>query len=141
MKLATVDGLAPTELRCFRDARGALVPVDLPAVVPFAVVRLFWVYDVPAGTSRGSHAHKECHQFLVCVAGTVAVEAYDGSAERSFVLTEGQALHLPPGIFATERYVAPGSVLMVFCDRSYEPADYLTEREAFLAYRRQMQPG
>jgi dTDP-4-dehydrorhamnose 3,5-epimerase-like enzyme len=141
MTLPTIDSLNPVTFRCQRDARGALVALDLPAAVPFPVVRAFWVFDVPADTARGAHAHKQCQQFLVCVTGSVAVEVFDGSAERSIALAEGQALHVPPGIFATERYVTPGSVLMVFCDRPYEPADYLTDRAAFLAHRRQMEAG
>jgi dTDP-4-dehydrorhamnose 3,5-epimerase-like enzyme len=135
----TVDDLKPVAFRCFRDERGALVALDLLSAVPFPVARTFWVYDVPAGTARGSHAHKFCQQFLVCVTGSVSVEMFDGSAERSISLTEGQAVHVPPGIFATERYLAPGSVLMVFCDRPYEPADYLTDRAAFIGHRRQLE--
>lgn len=141
MTLPTVDSLNPVAFRCHRDERGALVALDLPSAVPFPVARIFWIYDAPAGTARGSHAHKICQQFLVCVTGSVSVEVFDGSAERAIPLTEGQAVHVPPGIFATERYLAPGSVLMVFCDRPYEPADYLTNRAAFLAHRREMEAG
>ena len=75
------------------------------------MVRAFWS-SMPAGTARGAHAHKQCQQFLVCVTGSVVIEIFDGSAERSIALAEGQALHVPPG-FSTERYTAPGSVLMV----------------------------
>jgi dTDP-4-dehydrorhamnose 3,5-epimerase-like enzyme len=141
MTLPTVDTLDPVAFRCHRDARGTLVALDLPSAVPFAVVRAFWVFDVPAGTARGAHAHKLCRQFLVCVSGSVAVEVFDGSAEGSITLGAGEALYVPPGIFATERYLAPGSVLMVFCDRPYEPADYLTDRAAFIAYRRELEAG
>jgi dTDP-4-dehydrorhamnose 3,5-epimerase-like enzyme len=137
----TVDDLEPVAFRCFRDARGALVALDLPAAVPFPAARVFWVFDVPADTARGAHAHKQCRQFLVCVTGSVTVELFDGSAERLIALAEGQALHVPPGIFATERYTAPGTVLMVFCDRPYEPADYLTDRAVFVAYRRELEAG
>jgi dTDP-4-dehydrorhamnose 3,5-epimerase-like enzyme len=138
MKLPTVDSLVLLQLRCFRDDRGALVPLDVATVVPFSIVRIFWVYDVPANSSRGSHAHKECHQFLVCMVGSVDVDLFDGSSERTIALAEGQGLHVPPGIFATERYATPGSILIVFCDRPYETADYLTDRAVFIAYRRAM---
>jgi dTDP-4-dehydrorhamnose 3,5-epimerase-like enzyme len=134
--LATVDDLEPVAFRLFRDARGVLVPVDLAQSLPFKAARFFWIFDVPAGQVRGAHAHKLCHQFLICALGSVQVEATDGRAERSYELTAGQALHVPPGLFTAEHYLAPGSVLMVFCDRPYEPQDYLNDREAFLAYRR-----
>jgi dTDP-4-dehydrorhamnose 3,5-epimerase-like enzyme len=134
--LATVDDLDPVEFRLFRDARGALVPIELAKSLPFRVARFFWIFDVPAGQVRGAHAHRLCHQFLICALGSVQVEATDGRAERAFELTTGQALHVPPGLFTAERYMTTGSVLMVFCDRPYEPEDYLHDREAFLAYRR-----
>jgi dTDP-4-dehydrorhamnose 3,5-epimerase-like enzyme len=136
--LATVDDLQPVAFRLFRDSRGVLVPIELAQSLPFKVARFFWIFDVPAGQVRGAHAHKLCHQFLICALGSVQVEATDGRAERSIELTVGQALHVPPGLFTAERYVAPGSILMVFCDRPYEPEDYLNDREAFLAYRRNL---
>jgi dTDP-4-dehydrorhamnose 3,5-epimerase-like enzyme len=135
--LATVDDLKPVAFRLFRDARGVLAPIELTQSLPFKVARFFWIFDVPPGQVRGAHAHKLCQQFLICAVGSVQVEAYDGRAERTIALTAGQALHVPPGLFTAERYVAPGSVLMVFCDRPYEPDDYLNDRDAFLAYRRQ----
>jgi dTDP-4-dehydrorhamnose 3,5-epimerase-like enzyme len=135
--LATVDDLKPVALRLFRDARGVLVPIELAQSLPFKVARFFWIFDVPAGQVRGAHAHKLCQQFLICALGSVQVEAYDGRAERAIVLTAGQALHVLPGLFTAERYGTPGSVLMVFCDRPYEPEDYLNDRDAFLAYRRE----
>ncbi|HLY45170.1 MAG TPA: FdtA/QdtA family cupin domain-containing protein [Stellaceae bacterium] len=138
MRLPTVASLKPAALPSFRDEHGVLVPIDLAQAVPFPVVRVFWVCDVPPGTIRGGHAHKACQQFLVCVAGSLAVEADDGVAQRSVRLSAGSALHIPPGIFAAERYETPGAVLMVFCDRPYEPADYLSDRAAFIAYRRRL---
>jgi len=134
-RLATVDDLEPVAFRLFRDPRGVLVPIELAQSLPFKVARFFWIFDVPPGQVRGAHAHKLCHQFLICALGSVHVEATDGRAERSIVLSEGQGLHVPPALFTAERYVAPGSVLMVFCDRPYEPEDYLADRDAFLAYR------
>ena len=134
--LPTIAALQKITLQSFRDPRGVLVPVDLAQVVPFPVARVFWVYDVPVGTSRGGHAHKICQQFLVCMTGSVTVQIFDGAAERSVPLAAGDALYVPPGIFAAEEYGSPDAVLLVFCDRPYEPADYLTDRAAFLAYRR-----
>lgn len=135
MQLPSVDMLEPAVLNAFRDARGVLVPIDLATTVPFPVARVFWVSDVPSGTSRGGHAHKACQQYLVCITGAVCVDVFDGTAERSIDLAAGTALHVRAGIFATERYASPGSVLMVFCDRAYERSDYLTDRAEFVAWR------
>jgi UDP-2-acetamido-3-amino-2,3-dideoxy-glucuronate N-acetyltransferase len=134
--LPTVDDLQPVAFRLFGDQRGVLVPVELPQSIPFKVMRFFWIFDVPVGSVRGAHGHKACHQYLICAVGSVRVEAYDGTAERSIALTAGQALHVPPALFTAERYEMPGSVLMVFCDRPYELEDYLTDRDAFVEHRK-----
>jgi hypothetical protein len=136
--LATVDDLRPIAFRLFADPRGTLVPIELPQSLPFKVARFFWIFDVPAGEVRGAHAHKLCHQLMVCAIGSLRVEADDGQAARSIALTPGQALHVPPALFTAERFDTPGTVLMVFCDRPYEFDDYLNDREALRAWRRQV---
>jgi hypothetical protein len=67
----------------------------------------------------------------------VHVQAFDGRTEHLIALTAGQALHVPPTLFTAERFDAPGTVLMVFCDRPYELNDYLTDRDSLAAYRRE----
>jgi hypothetical protein len=136
--LPTIDDLTPVAHRQFRDERGVLVPIELSRSVPFVVVRLFWVVDVPAGTARGAHAHKICHQYLICAAGSLHVEVFDGVADRTIALAAGQALHVPPAIYAAERFDTPRSLLMVLCDRPFEDEDYIMERDELVAYRQQL---
>jgi dTDP-4-dehydrorhamnose 3,5-epimerase-like enzyme len=133
--LATVGDLEPVSFRLFRDERGVLVSLEMSQSIPFQVVRFFWVCDVPAGTIRGSHGHKTCHQYMVCGAGSLRVDLDDGHAQRSIALAAGDALHVPPGIFASEHFDAPGSILMVFCSSEYEPDDYITDRNSLVIYR------
>jgi dTDP-4-dehydrorhamnose 3,5-epimerase-like enzyme len=123
----TLDQLIVVDLPQFRESRGLLVPVEFSEFVPFAVKRMFWISDVPAGGVRGGHAHKHCHQFAICITGRVAIEAFDGRTKRTIELAAGQALHIKPGIFTTERFIVPASILSVLCDRPYEPTDYLYE--------------
>lgn len=120
-----IDQLTVIELPHFRDSRGLLVPVEFSNLVPFPVKRMFWIVDVPTGGVRGGHGHKRCHQFAICTAGQVAIEAFDGRANRTLLLSPGQALHIPPGIITTERFIIPHTVLSVLCDRTYDPDDYL----------------
>ena len=124
---SVVDELAVIDLPQFRDVRGLLVPLEFLNAVPFEVRRMFWIVDVPPGGTRGGHAHKRCDQFAICISGHVAIEAFDGRSKRTFELRTGQALHIRPGIFTTERFIAPGSILSVLCDRPYESTDYLYE--------------
>ncbi len=131
----TVDQLLIVDLPKFKEQRGLLVPLELQTFVPFAVKRLFWISDVPLGEVRGAHAHKLCHQFLICTAGRLSIDAFDGTVDRRFELLVGQAVHIKPGIFTIERFLNPGSILTVLCDREYEVDDYLVDRESTVQFR------
>lgn len=120
-----LDDLDVIDLPQFRDSRGLLVPVEFAQFVPFDVKRMFWITDVPARGARGGHAHKHCHQFAICLTGLVAIEAFNGKTKRTIELRAGQALHIKPRIFTTERFLVSGSILSVLCDRPYEATDYL----------------
>ena len=133
--LPSVDDLRIDTIRGFRDPRGVLFPAELPALAGFAPLRLFWISEVPADTVRGGHAHRACSQYLICCTGRVGVAAFDGNDERHLPLLPGQGVLLPPGIYASQIFEAPGSLLLVLCDQPYDPADYLHSREEFAAYR------
>jgi|ERR1700733_2255709 len=124
---SAIDQLTVVELPQFREPRGVLMPVEFSRFVPFEVKRMFWITEVPEGGARGGHAHKQCHQFAICITGRVAIEAFDGRAKRTIELALGQALHIKPMIFTTERFITPGSILAVLCDRAYGPTDYVYE--------------
>jgi dTDP-4-dehydrorhamnose 3,5-epimerase-like enzyme len=119
------------------DHRGALCPIELSRVLSFPLVRLFWVSRVPAGQERGGHAHKQCSQYLICVEGQVTVSVHDGNRMSEFHLGPGQALLVPPAIWASERY-GEGAILLVLCDRPYEKEDYIADMDVFLTYRREL---
>ena len=124
---ASVEELTVIDLPQFAEPRGVLVPVEFSKFVPFDVKRMFWIASVPKGGTRGGHAHKLCHQFAVCMAGRVVIEAFDGRTRRVLELAAGQALHIKPGIYSTERFIDAATVLSVLCDRPYEANDYLHE--------------
>ena len=116
--------------KLFGDDRGRLGVIDLVGHAPFVPVRIFWISEVPAGRIRGGHAHKACSQFVVCLQGKVVIDAFDGTTNARFVLEVGDFINLVPGIFATEEFVEPGSLLLVVCDRPYEADDYIHDRNA-----------
>src|SRR5688572_20420655 len=84
MTLATVDTCVIHELPKITDRRGNLTFVEGGRHVPFDISRVFYLYDVPTAEGRGAHAHREQHQFLVCLAGSFDVEIDDGT-ERKLV--------------------------------------------------------
>jgi acetyltransferase-like isoleucine patch superfamily enzyme len=119
----------------FSDLRGRLVAGEMPTdTVPFAPRRWFLVYDVPSREVRGEHAHRVCHQFLICVAGGVRVALDDGS-RRSEILLDSRTLglYIPPMVWATQYRYEPESVLLVLASHPYDPDDYIREYDQFLA--------
>jgi dTDP-4-dehydrorhamnose 3,5-epimerase-like enzyme len=120
-----------------RDPRGALTVVEFSKSVPFAVARLFYVSGVPAGTSRGGHAHYRCSQYVICQVGRLGISLTDGVREHALELSSGQAILIEPGIFATQTYLDDESVLLVLCDRPYEAEDYIHGMDAFVKYCRE----
>src|SRR5438094_557420 len=113
--LARVSDLRVDRVEGRRDSRGTLYPVELSRSVTFTPVRLFWILDVPVGTIRGEHGHKLCSQYLICCAGKIDVTAFDGISEAAFGLGAGHALHIPPGIYAQQRFQKADTMLLVLC--------------------------
>lgn len=121
------------DLAGFVDQRGSLVVGEVPSSLPFDVKRFFYVSNVPEGEPRGIHAHRECHQFLVCVAGTVKAMVDDGEHRQVFTLSSnGQGLHLPPLTWGCQYDYSSDAVLLVLASHPYDPDDYIHEYEEFL---------
>jgi len=135
--MPSVSDVRIDELPQMRDARGVLCVAEFSKFVPFAVVRIYFVRDVPAKSARGHHAHHRCSQYMICQAGRLQIDIFDGANERRLDLAPGQAVLIKPGIFATETYVEPGTLMLVLCDRPYEADDYIHSLDDF---QRAVQP-
>ncbi len=118
----------------FVDLRGSLTSGDLPSdAVPFVPERWFFVYDVPSREVRGEHAHRVCHQFLICVSGQVVVALDDGTHRNEVVLDAPTVgLYVPPMTWSSQFRYDPQSVLLVFASHPYDASDYIREYESFL---------
>ena len=117
-----------------QDMRGDLSVGEFAHDIPFEAQRYFLVYNVPSEHTRGAHAHKQCHQFLICVAGSCAVVVDDGH-QRAEVLLDAPhlGLYMPPMIWGTQYKYSPGAVLLVYASHRYDPDDYIREYEQFTA--------
>lgn len=116
------------------DIRGSLTVGEFERTVPFAVKRYFMVFDVPSIETRGEHAHRECHQFLVCVRGSCAVVADDGANRQEFMLDRPElGIYLPPMVWGIQYKYSPDAVLMVFASHFYDGADYIRDYSEFLS--------
>ena len=115
---------------------GNISPIENLKEIPFETKRVFYLYDIPGGESRGAHAHRECWQFLIAASGSFEVLADDGSETRRFFLNRPyQGLLIPPGIWASEMEFSSGSVCLVLASHTYSPEDYIRDYEDFLRYR------
>lgn len=110
---------------------GALSVFEGGAAVPFQIARVFTV-SAAHGAVRGRHAHRECAQLLVCLAGEIEVVVDDGAVRRTErLIGPEEGLLLPPLIWGEQIYRGRNALLMVLCDRGYEEADYLRDYDAF----------
>ena len=113
--------------------RGKLVVGEFERNIPFAVRRYFTVFDVPANERRGEHAHRECHQFLVCVKGKVDVLADNGSVCTEFTLNSPSfGLYLPPMTWGVQYNYTSDAILLVFASHYYSDFDYIRDYNKFL---------
>ena len=106
------------------DRAGHITPVNNSIEIPFEINRLFYLYDIPGGESRGAHAHKICHQFLIAASGAFEVLLDDGKIQRQVMLNRPNVgLHIPPGIWASEINFSSGSVCLVLASHAYNETD------------------
>ena len=103
--------------------------------IPFKTRRVFYSYDIPGGESRGAHAHKECHQFLIAASGAFEVVLDDGVNKRTVLLNRPYlGLHIPPGIWASEQGFSAGSICLVLASHPYSEEDYIRKYDDFTDY-------
>ncbi len=125
------------ELPKISNRSGNITPIEGIKNLPFDIRRVFYSYDIPGGESRGAHAHKECHQFLVAASGAFEVLLDDGRNKRTVLLNRPfYGLHVPPGIWASEQGFSSGSVCLVLASHSYEAEDYIRNYNEFLEYKK-----
>lgn len=120
------------------NRQGSLSVVDNQYSSPFNVKRVFYIYDIPGGESRGAHAHRTCHQFIIAASGSFEVSLDDGQQKKTILLNRPYVgLSIPPGIWASETNFASGSVCLVLASEKYDENDYIRSYNEFLMYKKQ----
>ncbi len=137
-----VGKVAFYEIPDFMDSRGGLSVVEVGKQVPFEIKRVFFVHDVPESEMRGCHAHKECHQYLICSGGSVSVTIDNGESRKTVELDRSsQGLHLPPGIWGEQFNYSKNAVLCVLASHVYDKGDYLDDYDDFKNWLSQREDG
>lgn len=136
-KITTISDCKLIDLPKIHDPRGNLTPIESLTDVPFEIKRVFYLYDVPGGESRGAHSHKSDSQFLIALSGAFEVFVDDGKRKQIFTLNRPYyGLLVPPGIWSAEQEFSSGSVCLVLTDNSYDADDYIRDYEEFLNFKR-----
>ena len=128
-----VAGVTLVHLPEINDLRGSLTFAELPGLLPFEPRRFFIVHDVPSKDVRGEHAHKELHQFLICVRGQCSVVLDNGGIRFEVRLDKPTlGLHIPPMVWATQYKFTPDAALLVLASDVYKADDYIRNYEEYL---------
>lgn len=119
------------------NRRGNLTVVENGKTLPFDVKRVYYLYDVPGGESRGSHAHRDLEQFIVAASGSFRVTLDDGNCKRSFILNRPyQGLYVKQGMWRDLDDFSSGAVCMVLASDVYIKEDYIRDYDEFIKFRK-----
>ena len=133
---ASVYDCSIIELSKHGSEQGNISILENSKDIPFDIARIFYLYDIPGGESRGAHAHIKCHQFLIAVSGSFEIVLDDGIVKRTVTLNRPYiGLHIPPGIWAAEQGFSSGSICLVYTSEKYDEDDYIRDYNDFLMYR------
>ncbi|MGN0828518.1 MAG: sugar 3,4-ketoisomerase [Akkermansia sp.] len=135
MKKNSVYDCSIIELSKHHHEKGNITVVENGVSVPFGIKRVYYLYDVPGGESRGGHAHKDLYQLIVAASGSFTVTLDDGKVKRTFLLNRPyQALMVVPGIWRTLDDFSSGAVCLVLASECYTEDDYIRDYDEFITY-------
>jgi hypothetical protein len=124
--MTTIDDCRIVQLPRVDIPQGSITPVHGSIDIPFEIARVFYLYDVPGGASRGGHAHRRLQQFIVSAMGAFEVIVDDGSKRKVFTLNRAYfGLYIPAMLWAEVVGFSSGGVSLVFASLPYEESDYI----------------
>lgn len=121
------------------DNRGNLTFIQKNRDIPFEISRVYYLYDIPGGAERGSHAHKSLHQLIIPIAGSFDITIDDGSKKTTFKLDRSNTgLYLCPMIWRGLNNFTTGSVCLVLASNVYDKDDYIRDYDDFLQLAKEL---
>ena len=136
MQHSTIHDCKLIDLRKISDPRGNLTVIEGYGDIPFGIKRVYYLYDVPGGESRGAHAHKALYQLLVAANGSFSVTLDDSKEKVTYNLKRPYyGLLIVPGIWRDLDDFSSGSVCLCLASEYYEAADYIRDYKDFLEYK------
>jgi hypothetical protein len=121
---------------------GSITPVEGTTTIPFEIERVYYVYDLVGGASRGGHAHRELEQLIVAAMGGFSVILDDGNNRQRYDLARAyHGLYVPAMVWRELVDFTSGAVCIVLASRPYEESDYIRDHAEFVAEKRRRAPG
>lgn len=124
------------ELPKIIDARGNLSVIEESMQIPFEIKRTYWIYDVPGGEIRGSHAYHTLSEFIVALSGSFDIVLHDGEKEFRFHLNRSyQGVLIPKLYWRKLENFSTNSVALILADQEYDEKEYIRDFETFKQIR------
>lgn len=135
--MSNVDDCSIIEIdKHHSERKGDISVVENSKTIPFEVKRVYYLYDIPGGESRGAHAHKELQQLIIAASGSFNVTLDDGNVKRTFNLNRPyQGLYVKPGIWRDLCEFSSGAVCLVLASEKYDANDYIRDYHEFIKYK------
>jgi dTDP-4-dehydrorhamnose 3,5-epimerase-like enzyme len=132
MRKSSVYDCSIIEMNKHHSDKGNLTVVENSKTIPFDVKRVYYLYDIPGGESRGAHAHRELKQLVIAASGSFDVVLDDGNVKRTITLNRPyQGLLIVPGIWRELINFSSGAVCLVLASLVYDEKDYIRNYEEF----------
>lgn len=126
------------DLPKIKDARGNLTFIEGNRHIPFDIRRVYYLYDVPGGSERGGHAHKELHQLIIAISGSFDIHLDDGVEKKVIHMNRSyNGLYICPMIWREIDNFSSGAVCMVLASEYYDELDYYREYSEFIDVAKQ----
>lgn len=121
------------DLPKIEDERGNLSFIEEEAQIPFKIRRVYWIYDVPGGEFRGSHAFKKAEEFIVSLSGSFDIILHDGKEEKKFSLNRSYyGLYIPRMTWRKIENFSTNSLALILSSDTFNEADYIRDFGQFL---------
>lgn len=135
---SSIHDCSVISLSKIHNRAGNITIVEENKSIPFGIKRIYYLYDVPGGESRGGHAHKDLYQLIVAASGSFDVILDDGERKKYVSLNRPDyGLYIIPGIWRELTNFSSGSVSLVLASHNYDEKDYIRDYNEFLQYKNQ----
>lgn len=117
------------------DPRGNLSVIEELKDIPFSIERIYWIYDVPGGETRGGHAYRENQEFIVALSGSFDVLLDDGREKNTFSLNRSyNGLYIPKGVWREMANFSTNSLALILSSTEFDERDYIRDYQEFIKF-------